>query len=92
MARLKKPEGLALRGNTLLVPNFQSGTVGEYDARTGAAINTSFVTGLTHPNGIAVKSAKVRFAVFSAKLESFSTTFQLTGPSLLVWTAMELTL
>jgi hypothetical protein len=30
------------------------GTVGEYDAVTGAAINASFITGLSFPNGLAV--------------------------------------
>jgi hypothetical protein len=35
-----------------------NGTVGEYDATTGAAINASFITRLTDPFGVAVKSAK----------------------------------
>jgi hypothetical protein len=37
------------------VANFNTGTVGEYDATTGAAINATFITGLTDPIGIAVK-------------------------------------
>ena len=32
--------------------------VGKYDAKTGAAINASFITALIGPQGIAVKSAK----------------------------------
>ena len=47
-----------MKGNTLFVANFGSGTVGEYDATTGAAINASFITGLIEPEGLAVQSAK----------------------------------
>lgn len=50
-------------GNTLFVANEANGavgggTVGEYDAKTGGAINANFITGLTVPFGLAVKSAK----------------------------------
>ena len=41
-------------GNTLFVANFGSGTVGEYDATTGAAINANFITGLNRPVGLAL--------------------------------------
>ena len=34
------------------------GVVGKYDAKTGAAINATFITGLNGPGGLAVKSAK----------------------------------
>jgi len=44
-------------GNTLFVAN-AGGFVGKYDATTGAAISPSFITGLTFPFGVAVKSAK----------------------------------
>jgi len=44
-------------GNSLFVTNSYSGTVGEYDATTGDAINANFIMGLTEPVGIAVKSA-----------------------------------
>jgi hypothetical protein len=30
------------------------GVVGKYDAKTGAAINASFITGLSNPQGLAV--------------------------------------
>jgi hypothetical protein len=40
------------------VANFGNGTVGKYDATTGTAINASLITGLTDPEGIAVKSVK----------------------------------
>ncbi len=36
-------DGVALSGNTLLVSLFESGTVAEYDATTGALINSSFI-------------------------------------------------
>ena len=38
--------------------SFPIGVVDKYDAKTGAAINASFITGLTDPFGVAVKSAK----------------------------------
>jgi hypothetical protein len=38
------------------VVNFCGGTVGEYNASTGAAIKANFITGLTAPFGIAVAS------------------------------------
>jgi hypothetical protein len=36
------------------VLNAGSGTVGEYNATTGAAINANLITGLTNPYGLAV--------------------------------------
>src|SRR5439155_20599977 len=38
----------------IFVSNFYSGTVGEYDATTGATINASLISGLSSPYGIAV--------------------------------------
>jgi hypothetical protein len=51
---LNDPEGLAVFGNTLFVANYGSGTVGAYDAKTGVAINASFITRLNQPDGLAV--------------------------------------
>jgi hypothetical protein len=45
-----------LLGNTLFVANFGSGTVGAYDATTGAPINASLITGLNRPVGLALLS------------------------------------
>ena len=44
----------------LYVIEFPGGipVVGKYDAKTGAAINPSFITGLNFPLAIAIKSAK----------------------------------
>ena len=53
---LNGPAGLALSGNDLFVGNQSATTVGENDASTGAAINASFITGLTNPSGLAVAS------------------------------------
>jgi hypothetical protein len=36
----------------------RGGTVGKYDATTGAAINANFITGLHFPTGLAVKNPK----------------------------------
>jgi hypothetical protein len=43
-----------LSGNNLLVANYTSGTVGEYDATTGAAINANFITGRNSSFGLAL--------------------------------------
>jgi hypothetical protein len=46
-----------LLGNNLFVVNQETnnGTVGKYNATTGAAINANFITGLITPVGLAVK-------------------------------------
>jgi hypothetical protein len=41
-------------GGNLFVINNTNGTIGEYNATTGAAINSSLVSGLDGPYGIAV--------------------------------------
>ena len=41
-------------GDTLFVTNSGAGTVGKYDAKTGGAINASFITGLNEPGGLAL--------------------------------------
>jgi hypothetical protein len=41
-------------GNNLFVADRNTGTVGEYNATTGATINANFITGLSTPLGIAV--------------------------------------
>ena len=62
---LDQPSGLAVFGSAEKAVLFVTdrneegrGTVGEYDAKTGVAINASFITGLNNPVGLAVKSAK----------------------------------
>src|SRR5271166_111327 len=63
---LSGPMGLALSGDgtalfvannfgqSLPVRESPSGTVGEYNAATGVAINASFITGLSGPFGLSV--------------------------------------
>jgi len=48
------PYGIAISGNTLFVANMGYHTIGEYNATTGAAINASFITGLSSPSSIAL--------------------------------------
>jgi WD40 repeat protein len=54
---------LALSGNNLFVST-NSGTVGLYNASTGAAINSSFITGLNSPLGLAISGNNLFVANF----------------------------
>src|SRR5438477_4028466 len=38
----------------IFVSNFRGGTIGEYDASTGATINPALVSGLSSPSGLAL--------------------------------------
>jgi MYXO-CTERM domain-containing protein len=61
---LNRPRGVAMSGGNLFVANGGtstngvydpgSGSIGEYDAATGATINAALITGLNTPLGIAV--------------------------------------
>ena len=59
---LNQPQGLAVSadGKDLFVAAYVggvgTGTVGEYDAKTGAAFNADFITGLSFPTSLAVSS------------------------------------
>jgi WD40 repeat protein len=56
--QLNVPMGIAVSGNELFVANnIANGTVGKYNATTGASIDRNFVSGLDGPAGLAVKSA-----------------------------------
>jgi len=48
--------GLAVSGNSLFVAAQSLNTIGEYDAVSGATVNSSLVTGLSSPTGIAISS------------------------------------
>jgi hypothetical protein len=50
---LKAPMGLVVANNALFVANRGSGTVGLYDSRSGAQINTQLISGLNKPGGLA---------------------------------------
>ena len=45
---------VVVSGNNLYTANFYTGTVGEYNATTGAAINSSLVTGIDDLSSVAV--------------------------------------
>ena len=54
---LNGPINIVLSGNNLFVSNWSggtagAGTVGEYNATTGAPINLNFITGLSGPEGL----------------------------------------
>jgi WD40 repeat protein len=75
--------GLALSSNGLylFVAGYNSGTVGEYDATTGAVINANFITGLSYPTGLAVvgntlyvTSAQVGSASNASLLSTYNAT------------------
>jgi hypothetical protein len=53
---LSGPNGIALSGGNLFVANFAGNAIGEYNATTGATINSSFISGLNGPTGIVVRS------------------------------------
>ena len=55
ISRLRTPCQLVVEGNTVFVAN-ESGSVGKYNAATGAAIDPSFITGRQFfPDGLAVQ-------------------------------------
>jgi hypothetical protein len=55
--------GLAVSGNSLFVASQSLNTIGEYDAVSGATVNSSLVTGLSSPTGIAISSVPEPSAV-----------------------------
>jgi len=50
------------------------GVVGEYDAKTGAAISPSFITGLSEPSGLAVKGNTLFVANFGGTVGEYDAT------------------
>ena len=53
------PHGIAVSGGDLWVTNGGSGTIGEYNATTGAAVGTALVSGLSDPFAIAVSGGNL---------------------------------
>ena len=47
------------RGQIIFEANYSAGTVGEYNATTGATINSSLVSGLNTPYGILVSGGNL---------------------------------
>ena len=82
---LNIPEGIWLSGNNLYVANnaafnnlfggpLTNGTVGEYDATTGAAINASLVSGLNQPADVAVLGNNLYVSTFSNNVGLYDAT------------------
>jgi WD40 repeat protein len=65
---LNHPVVVAVLGNTLFVAstNAGNGTVGEYNAETGATINANFISSLNGPNGLAFLGNTIFVASFNA--------------------------
>src|SRR6266511_4252266 len=57
--------GIAVSGGNLFVTNFFDGSIGEYDATTGATINSALVSGLNYPMGIAVSGGNLFVTSFT---------------------------
>jgi hypothetical protein len=53
------PSGIVLSGSNLFVTNQATGTLGEYNATTGAVVNASLVSGLSQPWAIAVSGTNL---------------------------------
>ena len=56
---LNGPFGIAVSGGNLWVTSEGSGTIGQYNATTGAAVNAALVSGLNDPFGIAVSGGNL---------------------------------
>lgn len=69
------PYGIAVRGNSLFVTNLGtrvngvyvpgSGSIGEYDATTGAPINPSLITGLDTPYALSISNDRIYVSNFA---------------------------
>jgi 6-phosphogluconolactonase (cycloisomerase 2 family) len=62
---LKTPVGLAVANNNLFVANRGDGTVGVYNAKTGASENPQLITGLKKPTGLAFAANTLYVSDFS---------------------------
>lgn len=72
--------GLALYGNNLFVSN-PDGNVAEYDARTGAVINSMFLTGMGNSYSLAISGNYLYVATYSNSNNGTITRFDLTSPA-----------
>ena len=67
-----EPENIAVSGSNLFVTNDAAGTIGEYNATTGATVNASLVSGLSNPVGIAVAGSNL-FVVSAGNADGYGT-------------------
>jgi hypothetical protein len=51
--------GLPARGDVIFVTNYYTGTIGEYDAATGAVVKSTFASGLNGPQDVAVAGSNL---------------------------------
>jgi hypothetical protein len=72
----------AASGTEILVANEEAGTIGEYDAATGTAINTSLVPGLVSPGEIAVLGDDL-FVAGNGRIGEYTTSGALVNAALL---------
>ena len=56
---LNAAASLAVSGSYIYVSNYFIGTIGKFDAVTGAPVDTAFISGLDHPFGIALSGGNL---------------------------------
>jgi DNA-binding beta-propeller fold protein YncE len=56
---LISPIDIAISGGNLFVTDSVTGTIGEYNATTGAIVDAALISGLNGPNGIAVSGGNL---------------------------------
>ncbi len=61
---LTLPTGVVVIGNNLFVESYTNGTIGEYNATTGAAINSHLISGLNSPEALATDGTNLFVANF----------------------------
>ena len=66
---LDNPNAIAVAGDDLWVANYNSGTISEYNATTGAVINASLISGLNGPVAIVVSGGNLWVANYSGGVE-----------------------
>ena len=66
---LDNPNAIAVAGDDLWVANYNSGTISEYNATTGAVINAALISGLNGPVAIVVSGGNLWVANYSGGVE-----------------------
>ena len=77
----------------MFVTNYGSGTVGKYDAATGAAIDPSFITGLGHPTDMVIDANQHLFVSSWAGVREYDAiSGALLNPAFITQNAISMTL
>ncbi len=80
---MSDPQGIAVSGDDLFVTNTDVGTIGQYNATTGATINASLITGLSAPEGIAISGGDLFVTNFqNGTISEYTTSGALVNASL----------